>query len=155
MKNKKFNPLLFLMSLGAGGIAVLPFVLMQYTVDHGKGLITRSQLWSNHFTFSKSLYYSSLEAIMIIFAIIHLTLTIILIRKLIKYLKNKDYKEIINNPLKNTALLPPIISIAMTMNVFIGVIRYFSPWVQNNFQAMFIPAFIFWLGIYIVLVFLK
>ncbi|GEM_PF-4440729 len=41
MEQKKFNPLIFLASLGAGGIAVMPFVLMQYTIEHGEGLITR------------------------------------------------------------------------------------------------------------------
>ncbi len=35
MANKEFDPLVFLASLGAGGIAVSPFVLMQYTLDHG------------------------------------------------------------------------------------------------------------------------
>jgi hypothetical protein len=41
MKNNEFSPLIFLASLGAGGIAVMPFVLMQYTIEHGEGLITR------------------------------------------------------------------------------------------------------------------
>ena len=37
MRSEKFTPLLFLASLGAGGIAVIPFAIMQYTIDHGKG----------------------------------------------------------------------------------------------------------------------
>ena len=56
MKNRGFTPLVFLASLGAGGIAVTPFVIMQYTLDFGKGLITRSRLWELEFSGLTSLY---------------------------------------------------------------------------------------------------
>lgn len=58
---KEFSPLVFLASLGAGGVAVMPFVLMQYTIEHGKGLITRSQLWEKSFTNFMAGYFYSLE----------------------------------------------------------------------------------------------
>lgn len=144
MNIKKFNPLVFLASLGAGGIAVMPFVIMQYTVEHGSGLITRSQLWNNNLTVFAKGYYISLEAIMIIFAIIHFFLTVWFSIYLIKWIKNGEYKEIINNPLKNSVLVAPIISILMSMNLFIGPIRYFLPVFSENFQKLFLPAMIFW-----------
>lgn len=34
-----FSPLIFLASLGAGGIAVMPFAFLQYTFSHGPGLV--------------------------------------------------------------------------------------------------------------------
>ena len=149
MKLKNFNPLIFLMSLGAGGIAVMPFVLMQYTIEHGKGLITRSQLWSKGFTGLVAGYFYSLEAVMIIFTLLHFILTIVFTIKLFKWIKTNKYKELMNNPLKNSAILTPLISILMTMNLFIGPVRYFFPIFSDNFQSLFLPAMIFWSALFV------
>jgi tellurite resistance protein TehA-like permease len=144
MEQKNFDPLIFLSSLGAGGIAVMPFVIMQYTLEHGEGLITRSQLWSKGFNGITSGYFYTLEFIMILFVILHFVLTIFFSVKLIKWMKTRQFKELVNNPLKNNALLAPLISLLMTMNLFIGPIRYFFPIISNNFQSLFLPAMIFW-----------
>ena len=151
MKLKDFTPLVFLASLGAGGIAVMPFVLMQYTIEHGKGLITRAQLWSKGFTGIIAGYYFSLEIIMALFILIHFVLTIWFTINLIKWMKTDKFSELINNPLKNTAILVPLISILMTMNLFIGPIRYFIPALSENFQSLFMPAMIFWSILFILI----
>src|SRR6056297_145715 len=132
-KLANFSPLVFLASLGAGGIAVMPFVLLQYTVEHGKGLITRAELWSAQLSGLTSFYYYFLEAVMIAFAIIHFILTIYFLTKLFGWLKTDKFKTLLNDPLKNTALLAPLISILMTMNVLIGPLRYFLPVFSQNF----------------------
>lgn len=155
MKTKTFSPLVFLASLGAGGIAIIPFVLMQYTIEHGKGLITRTQLWTKGFTGIYAGYYYSLEAIMVTFAILHLILTIIFAAQLFKWMKTNRFKELVNNPLKNTAILAPFISILMTMNLFIGPIRYFIPLFSNNFQSLFLPAMIFWSLLFVFIIWLE
>lgn len=144
MNSKKFTPLIFLASLGAGGIAVIPFTFMQYTLEHGEGLITRAQLWSQGFSGLLGLYYYSLEAIMIVFALIHFVLTFWFLKKLISWMKTNEFREMSHNPLENSALLAPFISILMTMNLFIGPIRYFLPALSENFQSLFLPAMIFW-----------
>jgi len=144
MRLKDFSPLVFLASLGAGGIAVMPFVLMQYTLKHGGGLITRSQLWSNSFLGLTKFYYLSLEAVMIIFTLLHLVLTLWFAIQLVKWMKTDRFSVLIQNPLKNTAILAPLISLLMTMNLFIGPIRYFIPALSDNFQSLFLPAMIFW-----------
>lgn len=155
MESKNFNPLVFLASLGAGGIAIMPFVLFQYTLNHGAGLITRNQLWSNNFLGLSKFYYLSLEGIMIAFTLLHLLLTVYLVTKLVKWVGSKEQKELIENPLSNATILAPFISILMTLNVFIGPVRYFIPWMQTNFQAMFLPAMIFWSIIFIFLISLE
>lgn len=155
MKTEKFSPLVFLASLGAGGIAVMPFVLMQYTIEHGKGLITRSQLWANSFSKITTGYYYSLETIMILFTLIHLILTIIFAVQFFKWIKTSEFKELINNPLKNTAILAPLISILMTMNIFIGPLRYFLPILSSNFQSLFLPAMIFWSILFVFIIWLE
>jgi tellurite resistance protein TehA-like permease len=149
MNIKKFTPLVFLSSLGAGGIAVMPFVLMQYTIEHGEGLITRAQLWSNNFSVGVGLYYYLLEVIMIIFSVIHFALSIWFSIKLYKWLKTVEAKELFNDPLKNNSILTPFISLLMTMNLFIGPIRYFLPSLSSNFQSMFLPAMLFWSVIFV------
>ncbi|MFP4424525.1 MAG: selenoprotein TsoY [Candidatus Woesearchaeota archaeon] len=143
----KFNPLLFLMSLGAGGVAIMPFVLMQYTIEQGAGLITRSQLWQ----LKSGFLYFGFEAIMIVFAALHIALTIYLLGKLIRWMRQGGHKKLMEDPLKNATLLAPFISIIMTMNVMIGPVRYFLPVMQDNFQAMMLPAFLFWTAIFIAL----
>jgi len=155
MHIKKFNPLVFLASLGAGGIAVMPFVLMQYTIEHGEGLITRTQLWSHSMPFGLNLYYYFLELVMIVFAAIHLVLTVYFTVRFVEWLKKGEVKELIDNPLKNTSVLTPLISLLMTMNVFIGPVRYFIPVVSSNFQSLFAPAMLFWSAIFFVAMWLE
>jgi len=150
---KEFSPLVFLASLGAGGIAVMPFVLMQYTIEHGKGLITRSQLWENEFTNFMAGYFYSLEFVMIIFSILHFILSIWFGIQLYKWIKNGNLKPLVNNPLKNTSILAPFISLLMTMNLFIGPIRYFLPVMSDNFQSLFLPAMIFWSILFILILY--
>ena len=153
MTNKKFTPLVFLASLGAGGISIVPFVLMQYTIHKGPGLITRAQLWANDFSPLVSGYYYALELIMIIFALLNIVLTIMFAKKLFTWMMSKDCKELVEDPLKNAAILVPLISILMTMNVFIGVVRYFLPIVSSNFQSLFLPALIFWSILFVIVIF--
>ncbi|MBU0615277.1 MAG: hypothetical protein KJ601_04245 [Nanoarchaeota archaeon] len=155
MKLKDFTPLVFLASLGAGGIAVMPFVLMQYTVEHGSGLITRSQLWTKGFTTLTAGYYYSLEVVMIIFSLLHFILTIMFAIKLFRWMKTDSCKKLISDPLKNTAILAPLISVLMTMNVFIGPLRYFLPVFSDNFQDLFLPAMIFWSVLFVFIMLLE
>ena len=153
MSLKDFSPLVFLASLGAGGIAVLPFVFMQYTTEHGNGLITRSQLWLQELSWISSIYYYSLEAIMIVFTLIHFILTLWFTIKLIRWMKTDRFSELINDPLRNAAILAPLISVLMTMNLFIGPIRYFIPALSDHFQSIMLPAMIFWSLMFVIILF--
>jgi hypothetical protein len=155
MNIKNFSPLIFLASLGAGGIAIMPFVLMQYTLEHGEGLITRAALWANPLTTGQAVYYTSLEIIMVLFTILHLALTVWFGIKLFKWMKTKKYKTLMNDPLKNTALLTPLISILMTLNVMIGSIRYFIPALSDNFQSLFWPAMVVWSLLFIFVMYVE
>jgi len=151
MKEKKFSPLLFLASLGAGGIAIIPFAFLQYTFPHGKGLIKITDLGHGDLGLWKNLFFHSLESVMIFFTIIHLVLSVIFFKELITFLKDKDYKNFINDPLKNAGIMAPFISIVMTMNVFIGPVRFFIPGMAANLQSFMLPALIFWIFIFVLL----
>jgi len=148
---KQFNPLSFLATLGAGGIAVAPFVYFQYAIPHGKGLITYTQLMSAANSPAEMTFFYVLQAIMLIFGAIHIGLTIKLLADLFRFRKTVSFEEFINNPQKNTAILASFTSIGMTFNVFIGVIRFFVPAMSGNFQALMLPALIAWSVLWVLL----
>ncbi|MCK4918726.1 MAG: hypothetical protein KAS02_03000 [Candidatus Pacebacteria bacterium] len=150
MKNK-FTPLMFLISLGAGGIAISGFSFLNYTAEHGKGLVYISQILSINSMFLEVLFYRLAEIIMGVFALIHVYLTIYLLKIYIPWLKSAEYKIIKNDPLKNASLVTPFISLAMTMNVFLGVIRYFIPIAAQNLQMFMFSGFIIWFILWLAL----
>lgn len=142
---KSFNPLSFLASLGSGGISVAPFVYFQYAVPHGKGLTTFSQVVANaHTTMALGTFYFMM-GIMAVFATLHIVLTIRLLKDLFSWRRTPGFKEYIADPQRNTTIMAAFTSIAMTFNVFIGVIRFFVPTLQTNFQSLMLPALIGWL----------
>ncbi|MBN2619098.1 MAG: hypothetical protein JXR64_12365 [Spirochaetales bacterium] len=138
----KFSPLQFLASLGAGGISVIPFAFFQYTYYQGKGLVTFDKIDYLSLTFLEKIVFYPMEIIMIVFTLIHFYLTVINFVNLYKWSKTDDFTTYKNNPLENGGLMTPFLSLAMTLNVFIGPIRFFIPFFSQNFQAMMFPALI-------------
>ncbi|MFH1394271.1 MAG: hypothetical protein ABII71_04535 [Candidatus Micrarchaeota archaeon] len=151
MNSKKFNPLIFLMPLGAGGIAIIPFAFFQYTYEHGPGLVQLSQIDHGALSLVNEALFMSLEGIMLLFAAIHIILTLVLIKDLLGW-KREDYKALLNDPLRNATIVAPFISIIMTMNVFIGPVRFFIPLFAENLQALMAPALLAWGLIWLLLI---
>lgn len=142
---KKFSPLVFLASLGAGGISVIPFSFLNYTFSHPKGLVNYAHIPHGDLSVLQEIFFRFLESIMIIFPIIHIVLSFIFLFQLISWVKSSDYSSFISDPLKNSAILAPFISLVMTMNVMLGPIRFFIPAISGNLQTFMLPALIFWL----------
>jgi hypothetical protein len=141
---KNFNPLSFLAAVGAGGVAIAPFVYFQYVLPHGKGLTTLPQVMAVADTPLLKGVYLSMISVMVIFSLLHFVLTGNLVGKLMAFKKSGEYKSYINDPQRNTSILALFTSLGMTFNVFIGVIRFFIPALQQNFQALMLPALIAW-----------
>jgi hypothetical protein len=141
---KNFSPLYFLASLGAGGIAIMPFAFLQYTLEHGAGLVSIADV-------KQSGVFLLLEAIMIVFSILHFGLTFLFTKRYLKWRKTENFQEVLNDPLKNPGLMAPFISFVMTMNIFIGPIRFFWPWMAANLQTVMAPAFGVWILIWLAL----
>jgi len=141
---KKFNPLTFLASLGAGGISIAPFVYFQYIMPHGKGLTTYSEMMNNATTGAAQAGVMVMAAVMVVFAVIHFGLTGKLVTDLIAWRKTDDYKAYAKDPQRNTTIMASFTSFAMTFNVLIGAVRFFVPAMQNNFQSLMLPALIAW-----------
>jgi hypothetical protein len=154
MKKRDFSPVEFLSALGAGGIAVSNFALINYSLEHGKGLVTYAQTHSLASGFLLKIY-SFLEVNMLVFASIHIILTVVLFKRLYDWLKASRHKEIMNNTLANSAIVAPFISAAMTMNVFIAAIRYFVPWLSTNLQTLMLPALVVWGAIWAFLIYVE
>lgn len=140
----KFTPLSFQGPLAAGGVALMPFVLLQFTVPHEKGLIKLSDIEFAGLGMLKTSYFLSLLGIMLIFTIIHLLLTLNSLIGLTKWLsKEGEYTNFINTPLTNAGIFSPIISLAMSMNVILGPAYFFIPKLSANLQVIMWPALIF------------
>lgn len=148
---KNFTPLLFLASLGAGGLAVSGFAFLNYTVEHGKGLVYITQIANLNASLYEILIYKFAELIMMLFASIHIIFSVYLFSIYIPWLKSEEYQNIKNDPLKNSILVAPFISMVMTLNVFLAVVRYFIPEAALNLQNFMIPGFVAWLLIWLIL----
>ena len=148
---EKFSPLVFLASLGAGGLAVAGFAFLNYTVSHGAGLIYVTQILNMRLELFELICYRFAELVMIIFTVIHIILTLYLLRFYIPWLKTAKHKEIKNNPLKNSELVAPILSFTMTLNVFLAVVRYFIPQFAINLQTLMLPGLVMWLILWVIL----
>ena len=145
---KNFTPLLFLASLGAGGISIIPFAFLQYVHPHNKGLVTLQEILENTFSFPIWTYYL-LSTIMIVFTILHIALTGVFSKQFIHFFKSVGARTLWNDPLKNSAYLAPFISLVMTMNVLIGPVRFFVPILSENLQQVMPYAFAFWFAIFL------
>ncbi|MFA6458731.1 MAG: hypothetical protein WCV72_05120 [Patescibacteria group bacterium] len=141
--SKNFSPLAWLAPLGAGGISVISFAFLNYSIEHPAGLINFSQTGGGALV-------RIMEANALIFVALHFLLSIILLRPLIRFWGTENYKNFRDDPLQNSALLAPFISFAMTLNVLIGPIRYFVPFFYNNFQSLMLPGFVAWLILWVV-----
>lgn len=143
--------MIFLSALGAGGISIIPFAFLQYTFEHGSGLIKRNDIDFTSLNLNGLVLHYGLDIVMLLFVSIHLILTVINFRGLWAFYRSENFDDFFKNPLKNTAILPPFISIIMTMNVMIGPVRYFIPEFADNLQLFMLPALLFWIVIYIAL----
>jgi hypothetical protein len=149
LSKENFNPLIFLMSLGAGGISVIPFAFLQYTFEHPAGLVQYVHIDHGALSLEQMILFRGLELMMVLFAAIHLILSAIMLPKLISWIRSPRYHELMADPLKNAAIVAPFISAIMTMNVFIGPVRFFVPWFADNLQMFMLPALIFWAGLWV------
>ena len=138
----KFTPLKFQAPLAAGGIALMAFNYLQFSVPHGQGLIQLADILWARITLGQMVAYFPLIVAMLVFMITNLILAFIFLRQLIGWVSNKkDFKIFINDPLINVGVFVPIASLAMTVNVIWGPLAFFFP--QLSAQAMMMPSLIF------------
>ncbi|XVE33823.1 hypothetical protein R9X47_13730 [Wukongibacter baidiensis] len=143
---KKFTPLKFQGSLAAAGMALMPFNFLKTTVYKGEGAVAFSQLSSLSLSPFEHLKALFLTGLMFTFIVIHLLLTAIFLKELFVWIfKTNGFNELIKNPLANTAIFSPLISISMSMVVVLGPISFFVPQISANMQSLMLPALVFFI----------
>lgn len=139
-----FSPLQFLAAVGAGGIGVMGFALMQNTLPHPKGLINISHLSLPETSILPQFLFWGLLFTMVTFTLLHFILSFRFFKRYLSWRKTPAFKQMLNNPLANSQLMAPYLSLGMTFNVVIASVRFFIPSLYNNFQSMMLPALIAW-----------
>lgn len=122
----------------------MPFAFLNYTYEHGAGLIRRSQIVFEGMGVFEAFNFHVLEAIMILFPVLHFVLLVLYGIRMVAWWNTEERKDLQRNPIKNTSLLVPIIAVVMSMNVLIGPVRYFIPSIAQNLQEFMLPALLAW-----------
>jgi len=70
--------------------------------------------------------------------------------KFFRWNTTPEAKAYTDDPIRNPGITTPILASAMTMNLVIGVIRFFVPAISNNLQDFMLPALIVWLLLWVI-----
>jgi len=152
----KFTPMNFQISVAAGGVALMPFVLMQFALPHGEGMITLASMPWSGMGVIQQMVYAPLVGIMLLFVLLHLLLTLLYIKGLAGWLADWDQvKSVLNNPKFNIGLFSPIASISMTANVLWGPLAFFVPSLSGIIQGLMLPSLIYFMVLLLVLLALE
>lgn len=148
----KFSPLQFQISVAAGGAALMPFVLLQFAVPHGEGLITLAAMPWERLSSLETLLYGPLVAVMLLFVVIHLLLTLLYLKGLAGMLAQREqFSAFINDPKSHIAIFSPIASLAMTANVVWGPLAFFVPEMAATLQGLMVPSLLFFAVLWLAL----
>lgn len=154
--HQNFNPLFFQASLAAGGVALMAFNYLQFAVPHGKGLIEFSDVIRADLNGAEIPLYSILIAVMLAAIIIHIALTVIFLRSLAGWLRNrKAGTDFLNDPYRNVTIFPVIGSLSMSANVLWGSVGFFVPWGPSGLQSLMLPSLICFAALWIALLVLE
>lgn len=152
----KFTPLKFQSTLAAAGITLMAYVFLKANVlqsDGGIGLADIAKLPAGSMVHGMAW---GLTGLMALFIVIHFSLTAIFLKELMVWFATTgDFKELLKNPLTNSALFSPLISLPMSMIVFFGPVSFFLPQLSANMDRLILPAFIIFSLLWSVLVVLE
>jgi hypothetical protein len=139
----KFSPIRFQAALAAAGVALMPFVYLQFSVPHGNGIIGFSDISGSVAAGSYLIMF--LVGIMAAFTAAHFVLTTVYLKDLFLWISDKkEFDDFLGNPLTNTGIFSPIISLAMSINVVLGPVVFFFEFSGDVVQSMLLPVFMIW-----------
>ncbi len=154
---KKYTPIYFLTSLGAGGLAVSFYIYFLFLIPHkGVPLATFDHIYA---TFSNTAIYNKIAIVFVVLNIIyfsykHITLLIWNIKEWNKFKKTTDYTNI-KGTLKEISFMAIPLTYAMTINVTFVLGAAFVPHLWSIIEYMFPLAIIGFIsvGIYALKIF--
>jgi len=139
-----FNPLLFQLTLAAGGISLMPFNFLQFALPSAKGLITLSDVVTGNMSDLQSLIMYPLISIMLVFVILHFGFTMIFLKGFTSWkLEKEGYNALMRDPYTNERIFAVICSLGMSANVFWASAGFFIPQVSSNIQALMAPFLVY------------
>jgi len=139
-----FNPLLFQLTLAAGGISLMPFNFLQFALPSAKGLITLSDVVTGNMSDLQSLIMYPLISIMLVFVILHFGFTMIFLKGFTSWkLEKEGYNALMRDPYTNERIFAVICSLGMSANVFWASAGFFIPQVSSNIQALMAPSLVY------------
>ncbi len=154
---KKYNPLYFLGTLGAGGLVVTFFMYIQFLIKHKTPMVTFNHIisaFNNGSLLIKALIIFSILGILT-FAFLHINLLIWNVKRYLEFKRSGEYKEIVNTP-KEVSLMAIPLTLAMSVNVGFILGAVFVPNLWNYVEYLFPVALIAFLiiGYYALKIFL-
>ncbi len=150
VKNKNFNPIMFLMPLGAGGLAIAFWVFLMFTVSHGAGMVHFDQVHTDSITAGQNILYSSVEVAAVVFGLIHFITLFYVLSKFLSWRKTDAYREYLNDPLRNNAIMIVFLAIDMAFNVVFALGNHFIFKNGDLFQLVMLPALIAWFVLFVI-----
>ncbi|OGS18268.1 MAG: hypothetical protein A3J83_09220 [Elusimicrobia bacterium RIFOXYA2_FULL_40_6] len=150
----KFSPIKFQGALAAAGVSLMPFVYLQFSVPHGKGIVKLSDIIGQGLTSSPLTMF--LLGIMLLFAALHFVLTFAYLKNMASWVLNREeYKTFMNNAQLNIGIFSPIISLSMSLNVILGPVVLFFNISQPAIHSMLPLIFVIWGLLWFALFFLE
>lgn len=151
--DKTFHPLLFQSTLAAGGVALMPFNFLQFSIPHGKGLITLSDIMARTMSAGEMGLYYPLIAVMLVFTLFHFILTAVLLKSFFGWVSHKEeYEKFMGNPYANVGIFAVVSSLAMSANVFWAPLGFFTPLISHNLQGLMLPSLILFSVLWVALI---
>jgi voltage-gated anion channel len=142
-----FTPLRFQASLAAGGLALMPFVLMQLTFPHAGKMMSAQDLGSGGQ--GGGLF---LVGVMVLATAFHFALTVGSGRQLLAWLADRRLaRELIADPRRNSGIFSPAISLGMTVNVLLGPVAFFLPSASTGVARLATYAILIYLPLWVAL----
>lgn len=130
----KFSPLWFQGSLAAAGISLMPYNYLKTTY-----LVHTSKFNMKYFIENdwNNIEVWSLTVVMGIFLFLHLLMTFMYLKEGARWLIDpSEFKKIIKDPLKQSALFSPLISLPMTMVSIFGPLSFFIPSITKYIKSI-------------------
>lgn len=128
----KFTPLRFQSALAAGGLALMPFVLMQFTFTRQGKLISLEDLSGRY-----DLAAVFLLAVMLVSTVLHFYLIAKVSREFTQWRQSgTDMRDFLADPAMNVGIFSPVVALGMTVNVVLGPVAFFFPSFSEQVPAL-------------------
>lgn len=128
----KFTPLRFQSALASGGLALMPFVLMQFTFPKSGKLISIDDLAG---ALDPAALF--LVGVMLVSSLLHFFLIVKMSLEFLQWWRSGDeMRTFLADPGMNVGIFSPIVALGMTVNVLLGPVAFFFPGFSAKVPAL-------------------